>query len=71
VQPSAVGKGGNIGINAASLSLTDGAQLLTRTASASNTQPAGQGDAGNINLNVTGAIAKYRTKIESLAETHR
>jgi large exoprotein involved in heme utilization and adhesion len=67
VQPSAVGKGGNIGINAASLSLTDGAQLLTRTASASNTQPAGQGDAGNINLNVTGAIdiARKRDKTSS------
>jgi large exoprotein involved in heme utilization and adhesion len=56
VQASAVGKGGNIDINAATLSLTDGAQLTTRTASASDTQPAGQGDAGNVNINVTGAI---------------
>jgi filamentous hemagglutinin family protein len=56
VQPSAVGKGGNININATTLSLTDGAQLLTRTASASNTQPAGQRDAGNVNVNVTGAV---------------
>ncbi len=56
VQASAVGKGGNIDINAATLSLTDGAQLLTRTGRASDTQPAGRGDAGNININVTGAI---------------
>jgi large exoprotein involved in heme utilization and adhesion len=56
VQASAVGKGGNIDINAATLSLTDGAQLITRTGRASDTQPAGRGDAGNININVTGAI---------------
>jgi large exoprotein involved in heme utilization and adhesion len=56
VQASAVGKGGNIDINAATLTLTDGAQLTTRTASASDTQPAGQGDSGNVNINVTGAI---------------
>jgi large exoprotein involved in heme utilization and adhesion len=56
VQPSAVGKGGNIDINAATLSLTDGAQLVTRTSSAFDTHPAGQGDAGNININVAGAI---------------
>jgi filamentous hemagglutinin family protein len=56
VEAGGIGKGGNIDINAATLSLTDGANLLTQTGSASNTQPAGRGDAGNVNLNVTGAI---------------
>jgi filamentous hemagglutinin family protein len=56
VEAGGVGKGGNIDINAASLSLTDGAQLLTLTREASNTQPAGRGDAGNVNVKVTGAV---------------
>ncbi|MBD2729108.1 filamentous hemagglutinin N-terminal domain-containing protein [Nostoc sp. FACHB-892] len=51
-----VGKGGNIDINAASFSLTDGAQLLTSTSWASGNQPAGRGDAGNVNVKVTGAV---------------
>ncbi|MEH1938790.1 MAG: filamentous hemagglutinin N-terminal domain-containing protein [Nostoc sp.] len=56
VEAGGKGKGGNIDINAASLSLTDGAQLLTSTRSASNTQLAGIGDAGNVNVKVTGAV---------------
>ncbi|MBW4568886.1 MAG: S-layer family protein [Tolypothrix carrinoi HA7290-LM1] len=56
VEAGGVGKGGNIDINAATLSLTDGAQLLTFTREASDTQPAGQGDAGNVNVKVTGAV---------------
>ncbi|MFN6481288.1 filamentous hemagglutinin N-terminal domain-containing protein, partial [Nostoc sp. DedQUE07] len=56
VEPGGVGKGGNIDINAATLSLIDGAQLLTLTNKASDTQPAGQGDAGNVNVNVTGSV---------------
>ncbi|MHC5938357.1 two-partner secretion domain-containing protein [Nostoc sp.] len=56
VQAGGVGKGGNIDINATSLSLTDGAQLQTRTDAASATQPAGRGDAGNVNVKVTGAV---------------
>ncbi|MCC5660815.1 filamentous hemagglutinin N-terminal domain-containing protein [Nostoc sp. XA010] len=56
VSAGGVGKGGNIDINAATLSLTDGAQLLTLTREASDTQPAGRGDAGNVNVNVTGAV---------------
>ena len=57
VRSRGVGKGGNININAATLSLIDGAELLTYTAtSASATQPPGQGDAGNVNVTVTGAV---------------
>jgi hypothetical protein len=56
VEAGGVGKGGNIDINAATLSLIDGAQLIAATRGASNTQPAGRGDAGNVNVNVTGAV---------------
>jgi filamentous hemagglutinin family protein len=56
VGPGGVGKGGNIDINAATLSLIDGAQLQTLTRGASNTQAAGRGDAGNVNINVAGAV---------------
>ncbi|MCC5661579.1 filamentous hemagglutinin N-terminal domain-containing protein [Nostoc sp. XA010] len=56
VEPGGVGKGGNIDINAATLSLINGGTLLTLTREASDTQPAGRGNAGNINVNVTGAI---------------
>ncbi|MCC5610700.1 filamentous hemagglutinin N-terminal domain-containing protein [Nostoc sp. CHAB 5834] len=56
VSSGGVGKGGNIDILAATLSLKDGAQLLTATREASATAPAGQGDAGNVNVNVTGAV---------------
>jgi filamentous hemagglutinin family protein len=56
VEAGGVGQGGNIDINAATLSLTDGAQLQTSTDEASNTQSAGQGDAGNVNVKVTGSV---------------
>ncbi|MEH2360220.1 two-partner secretion domain-containing protein, partial [Nostoc sp.] len=56
VEPGGVGKGGNIDINATTLSLTDGTQLVTATRGASATQPAGRGDAGNVNVKVTGAV---------------
>ncbi|MBE9106513.1 filamentous hemagglutinin N-terminal domain-containing protein [Nostoc cf. edaphicum LEGE 07299] len=56
VEAGGVGKGGNVNINATTLSLTDGAQLLTITRGASANQPAGQGDAGNVNIKVTGAV---------------
>jgi hypothetical protein len=46
VEAGGVGKGGNIDINAATLSLIDGAQLLTLTRGASDTQPAGRGMQG-------------------------
>nr|MBW4458593.1 filamentous hemagglutinin [Nostoc indistinguendum CM1-VF10] len=51
-----VGKGGNIDINAATLLLTDGAQLQTIIREASDTQPPGRGNAGNVNVKVTGAV---------------
>jgi filamentous hemagglutinin family protein len=54
VEAGGVGKGGNIEIDAASLSLTDGATLLTFTRKADGSQPAGQGDAGNVKVRVTG-----------------
>ncbi|MFN6499072.1 MAG: filamentous hemagglutinin N-terminal domain-containing protein, partial [Nostoc sp. DedQUE01] len=56
VDAGGVGKGGNIDINAATLSLKDGAQLLTITRGTFNNQPAGRGDAGNVNINVTGSV---------------
>ncbi|MEH2071489.1 MAG: filamentous hemagglutinin N-terminal domain-containing protein [Nostoc sp.] len=56
VEAGGVGKGGNININAATLSLIDGAQLLTLTSGASATAPAGRGDAGNVNVNVTRSV---------------
>ncbi|MCC5661463.1 filamentous hemagglutinin N-terminal domain-containing protein [Nostoc sp. XA010] len=56
VSAGGVGKGGNININAATLSLIDGAQLQTLTSEASATAPAGRGDAGNVNVNVTGSV---------------
>ncbi|MCC5628816.1 filamentous hemagglutinin N-terminal domain-containing protein [Nostoc sphaeroides CHAB 2801] len=59
VEPGGKGKAGNIDINAATLSLRDGAQLLTIIRKApdnQSTQAAGQGDAGNINIKVTDAV---------------
>jgi filamentous hemagglutinin family protein len=56
VEASGVGKGGNIDIKAASLSLRDGAQLLTYVREASDTQPVGRGDAGNVTIDVTGPV---------------
>ncbi len=56
VEAGGIGQGGNIDINAASLSLLNGAQLQTITRGASQTQPAGRGDAGNVNVKVTGIV---------------
>ncbi|WP_310427865.1 filamentous hemagglutinin N-terminal domain-containing protein [Chamaesiphon sp. VAR_48_metabat_135_sub] len=62
VEAGGVGKGGNISLNAGSLSLLDGSQLLAITRSASATQPAGRGDAGNVIVKVTGAVDIAGTK---------
>ncbi len=56
VEPGGVGNGGNININAATLSLTDGAQLQTLVRQASFNQPGGRGDAGDVTVNVTGKV---------------
>ncbi len=56
VESGGVGKGGNIDVNAGSLSLKDGAQLLTITRAASTTQPAGRGNAGNVTVKASGAV---------------
>ncbi|MEC4879839.1 MAG: filamentous hemagglutinin N-terminal domain-containing protein [Scytonema sp. PMC 1070.18] len=62
VEAGGVGKGGNININAATLSLIDGTQLLTIVREASDNEPAGRGDAGNITVNVTGKVAIARVQ---------
>ncbi|MBE9214581.1 filamentous hemagglutinin N-terminal domain-containing protein, partial [Plectonema cf. radiosum LEGE 06105] len=56
VEAGGVGKGGNIEINAANLTLRDSAQLQTSTRGASDTQSAGRGNAGDVNVNVTGVV---------------
>ncbi|RUS92885.1 hypothetical protein DSM106972_097800 [Dulcicalothrix desertica PCC 7102] len=67
IEAGAVGKGGNISINAASLSLANVAQLLTATRAASRNQPAGKGSAGDVDVKVTGVIdiAGKRNEIRS------
>jgi large exoprotein involved in heme utilization and adhesion len=75
VEPEGVGKGGNIDINAATLSLIDGAQLGTFTRSTSDAQLGGRGDAGNVNVKVTGAVNiagekdPFSSGIRSVVET--
>ena len=51
-----VGKGGDININAGSLSIEDGSQLSSSISINNTTQSAGRGDAGNINIDVTDAV---------------
>jgi filamentous hemagglutinin family protein len=62
VEAGAVGNGGTIDLNATNLWLTNAGQIQAGTRRASNTQPAGQGDAGNINVKVTGAVDISGTK---------
>jgi len=58
VEAGGVGNGGNINIQAGSLSLTDGAQLQTllREASDRIPAPAGRGKAGNVNIDVSDRV---------------
>ena len=52
----AVGDGGNISITAGSLSLTDGAEIDARVREASDSLPGGNGQGGNININVNDTL---------------
>ncbi len=57
VEAGGVGQGGTIDINATSLSLTDGSQLVTSTF--------GRGDAGNIRVNAKDAVTVSGTSQEN------
>jgi filamentous hemagglutinin family protein len=52
VDSGAVGNGGDVSIFARSLSLTNGAALVTRASKAEAERPAGRGNAGNVTANV-------------------
>jgi filamentous hemagglutinin family protein len=62
IRAGGIGKGGNVNINAGSLILKNGANLLAATREAipptltAAGTPAGRGDAGNVNVQVTGAV---------------
>ncbi|NJR20013.1 MAG: filamentous hemagglutinin N-terminal domain-containing protein, partial [Calothrix sp. CSU_2_0] len=56
VEAGAVGNGGDINIQADSLTLTESAQLLTSIRAGENNLPAGKGNAGDLNINVRGAV---------------
>jgi filamentous hemagglutinin family protein len=56
VEAGAVGNGGDINIQAGSLSLTDSAQLLTAIRAGENNLPAGRGNGGNVNIDIRGAV---------------
>ena len=56
IEAGAVGNGGQINLTADSISLENGAQLQTLVRSANNELPGGQGNAGNITIDVAGDI---------------
>ncbi|AFY55547.1 filamentous hemagglutinin family N-terminal domain protein [Rivularia sp. PCC 7116] len=58
IEAGGVGKGGNINIKAASLSVTDGSsiQAILGNADVENNLPGGQGNLGNIDINVRDAV---------------
>ncbi|GJD15988.1 hypothetical protein RIVM261_009440 [Rivularia sp. IAM M-261] len=56
IEPGAVGNGGNINLEAGSLSITDGTQIQTLVRRQDDGIAAGKGNAGNVNVNVRGAI---------------
>lgn len=56
VEPGAIGNGGNIQIQAESLSLTNGAQIVAGVFRATDTLSGGQGNGGQITINVSDAI---------------
>ncbi|MEH2165522.1 MAG: S-layer family protein [Nostoc sp.] len=57
-----VGKGGEINITAGSLSLTDSSQIQSQVEGADDQLPGGQGNAGNININVQGDISFWNSR---------
>ncbi|NJM74317.1 MAG: filamentous hemagglutinin N-terminal domain-containing protein [Scytonema sp. RU_4_4] len=61
VNSQAVGNGGNINITTDSLSLTDGAQLITNTS--------GQGDAGNVSVQASGSVGLVNGYIYSTVDS--
>ncbi len=52
-----MGKGGNINIQAGAFTLSDGAQIQTAVNSDFETLPGGRGNAGNVNVDVRGAVS--------------
>ena len=56
VNAGATGNAGDITINAGSLNLLNSAQLLTIVNGATDTLPAGDGDAGDVTIDVTGDV---------------
>ncbi|MEH2237474.1 beta strand repeat-containing protein [Nostoc sp.] len=58
IEAGGVGRGGNINITSGSVSLKDKSQLQTfiRGADTNLNRPAGRGDAGNVNIDVRGAV---------------
>jgi filamentous hemagglutinin family protein len=56
VEAGGVGKGGDINIAARSLSLTNGGSLNTFIRDASRTQPGGNGNAGNVKLDIRDTV---------------
>ncbi len=57
VEAGAEGKGGNIKISGQSLSLIDGTQLQTLVRAKEDNTPAGQGNAGNVTIDVDGEVS--------------
>jgi large exoprotein involved in heme utilization and adhesion len=60
VEPTGVGNAGNLNITTGSLSLTNAAQLRTRTA--------GQGNGGNININARDTVSVYEGDVITFLE---
>jgi filamentous hemagglutinin family protein len=56
VEAGGVGNGGNINIQAGSLSLKAGSTLETAIVTAEDNLPAGRGNGGNVNLDIRGAV---------------
>ncbi len=56
VEAGATGNGGNINIEAGSLSITDGTQIQTLVRQRQNELTSGKGNGGNVNINVRGLV---------------